>query len=49
VARTVLWTTALVAIPLVLFSRWIVLLLYSEAFLPAVGALKALLVGNYNS
>jgi O-antigen/teichoic acid export membrane protein len=45
VARTVLWTTALVAIPLVLLSRWIVLLLYSEAFLPAVGALKALLVG----
>jgi O-antigen/teichoic acid export membrane protein len=45
VARTVLWTTALVAIPLVLLSRWIVLLLYSEAFLPAVGALQALLVG----
>ena len=45
VARTVLWTTALVAIPLVLLSRWIVLLLYSEAFLPAVGVLKALLVG----
>jgi len=45
VARTVLWTTALGALALALFSRWIVLLLYSEAFLPAVGALQALLVG----
>jgi O-antigen/teichoic acid export membrane protein len=45
VARTVLWTTALGAIALVLLSHWIVLLLYSEAFLPAVGALQALLVG----
>ncbi|WP_427365246.1 polysaccharide biosynthesis C-terminal domain-containing protein [Candidatus Caldatribacterium saccharofermentans] len=45
VARTVLWVTALGALVLVLFSRWIVLLLYSEAFLPAVSALQALLVG----
>ncbi|MEJ5376111.1 MAG: flippase [bacterium] len=45
VARTLLWTTALGALALVLLSRWIVLLLYSEAFLPAVGALQALLVG----
>ncbi|MBC7220188.1 flippase [Candidatus Bipolaricaulota bacterium] len=45
VARTVLWTTALGALALALLSRWIVLLLYSEAFLPAVGALQALLVG----
>lgn len=45
VARTVLWTTALGALVLALLSRWIVLLLYSEAFLPAVGALQALLVG----
>jgi O-antigen/teichoic acid export membrane protein len=45
VTRTGLWTTALVAIALVFLSRWIVLLLYSEAFLPAVGALQALLVG----
>ncbi|WP_460177203.1 flippase [Thermodesulfovibrio hydrogeniphilus] len=45
VARTVLWTTGLVALALVLLSHWIVLLLYSEAFLPAVSALKALLVG----
>jgi O-antigen/teichoic acid export membrane protein len=45
VARAVLWTTGLGALALVLLSRWIVLLLYSEAFLPAVGALQALLVG----
>ncbi|MDH7596428.1 MAG: flippase [Methanothrix sp.] len=45
VARTVLWTTALGALLLAILSRWIVLLLYSEAFLPAVGALQALLVG----
>ena len=45
VARTVLWTTGLSALVLALLSRWIVLLLYSEAFLPAVGALQALLVG----
>jgi len=45
VARTVLWTTALGALLLALLSRWIVLLLYSEAFLPAVGALQSLLVG----
>lgn len=45
VARTVLWTTALGALVLVLLSRWIILYLYSEAFLPAVHALQALLVG----
>jgi len=45
VARTLLWTTALGALLLALFSRWIVLLLYSEAFLPAVSALRALLIG----
>jgi len=45
VARTVLWITALGALVLALVARWIVLLLYSEAFLPAVGALQALLVG----
>ena len=45
VAQTVLWTTGLGALALALLSRWIVLLLYSEAFLPAVGALQSLLVG----
>ncbi len=45
VARTVLWMTALAALVLTLLSRWIVLLLYSEAFLPAVSALQALLAG----
>lgn len=45
VARTVLWATALGALVLALLSHWIVLFLYSEAFLPAVKALQALLVG----
>ncbi len=45
VTRTVLWTTALGALVLILVSRWVVVLLYSEEFLPAVGALRALLVG----
>lgn len=45
VARTVLCTTAIGGLVLVFLSRWIVLLLYSEAFLPAVGVLRALLVG----
>ena len=45
VARTVLWTTVLEALLLALFSRWLVLVLYSEAFLPAVSALQALLIG----
>jgi O-antigen/teichoic acid export membrane protein len=45
VARTVLWGTALGAVVLMLVSRWIVVLLYSEAFLPAAKALQALLVG----
>ncbi|MFN4190864.1 MAG: flippase, partial [Pseudothermotoga sp.] len=45
VARTVLWTTAVAAVILALLSRWIVQLLYSETFLPAVSALRALLIG----
>jgi len=45
VARTVLWTTALAALMLALLSRWILLVLYSEAFLPAADALQALLAG----
>jgi len=45
VARTVLWITALSALALALLSCWIVLLLYSKAFLPVVGALQALLIG----
>jgi len=45
VARTVLWATALGALVLALLSRWIVLLLYGEDFLPAVSALQALLIG----
>ena len=45
VARSVFWVTALGALILAFLSHWIVLLLYSEAFLPAVGALQALLPG----
>ncbi|MBC7231556.1 MAG: flippase [Actinobacteria bacterium] len=45
VARTVLWTTAIGALVLALLSRWIILFLFSEAFLPAVGALRALIIG----
>jgi len=45
IARTVLWVTAFGALVLALLSRWIILLLYSATFLPAVGALQALLVG----
>lgn len=45
VARTVLWSTAVGALILALVSRWVVVLLYSEAFLPAASALQALLLG----
>lgn len=45
VARTVLWVTALGAIALAFVSHWIVLLLYSEAFLPSVRPLQILLLG----
>jgi len=45
VARTVLWITALGALALVFLGRWIVVLLYSNAFLPSVRAFQALLVG----
>lgn len=45
VARIVLWTTTLGALVFLLLSRWIVLVLYSEKFLPAVSALQALLLG----
>jgi O-antigen/teichoic acid export membrane protein len=45
IARTVLWITIICALTLALLSRWVVLLLYSNAFLPAVSALQALLIG----
>ncbi|MBC7293551.1 MAG: polysaccharide biosynthesis C-terminal domain-containing protein [Thermoleophilia bacterium] len=41
-----LLATTLGGLALVLLSRWLVLLLYSEAFLGAVSALQALLVGT---
>lgn len=45
VARIVLYVTAFGALILAILSKWIVLLLFSEAFLPAVDALQVLLVG----
>lgn len=46
VVKTVLWISVLGAMILALFSRRIVLLLYSKDFLPSVSALQALLVGT---
>jgi len=45
VARNALWLTAIGATVLVLLCRPIVLLLYSDAYLEAVGAAQALLMG----
>lgn len=45
VARTVLWTTAFGVLILAVLGRWVIITLFSEAFLPAVNALRALLVG----
>lgn len=45
VARTVLWTTVLGALVLIFVSGWVVRFLYSDAFIPAVGALQVLLPG----
>jgi len=46
VARTVLWATALGTIALVFLGRIIIQALYSDMYLPAVGALRALLIGT---
>jgi O-antigen/teichoic acid export membrane protein len=45
IARTILWITAFGALMLVFLSRWIIIVLYSRAFLPSISALQALLVG----
>jgi len=45
VARSVFWVSALGALTLFFLSHWIILLLYSTSFLPAVHVLRALLVG----
>ncbi len=45
VARTVLWVTIIGSLVLFFLSRWLILFLYSKPFLPAVGVLRALLVG----
>jgi len=44
-ARTVLWITALGAIMLAAASKWVILTLYSESFLPAVNVLRGLVIG----
>lgn len=46
IARSVLWLTAFGALVLVFLSHYIVLVLFAEEFLPAVGALQALLIGT---
>jgi len=46
VSRNVLLITALGAILIFFLSRWIVILLFSEAYLPAVQPLQILLVGT---
>ena len=45
VARTVLWLTLIGGLFLVICSRWIITILYSEDYLPVAGALQALLIG----
>lgn len=45
VARTIFWATALGALAIFFLARWIVVLLYSETFLPAVRPLQILLPG----
>ena len=45
VARTVLWVTALGALVILLLSRWLIILLYSTAYLPSVKPLQFLLPG----
>lgn len=45
VARTVILTTALLAIAMAVFSPWLIRSLYSEAFLPSVWPLQGLLPG----
>ncbi len=45
VARAVLMTAGLTALVLALLSHWIILVLYSEAFVLAVGAVRGMLVG----
>lgn len=45
VSRTVLWVTLFGAVVVFFLSRWMVELLFGEAFLPAVRPMKILLVG----
>ena len=45
VARTVLWLTTIGAFIIYFLSRWIVVLLYSETFLPSILPLQILLPG----
>lgn len=45
VARAVLWTSTALVMVLAILGSWIVKVLFSDAFLPAVNALRPLLVG----
>ena len=45
VARTVLWASIFAVVVLGVSAHWIILLLYSDAFLPATRALQSLLLG----
>lgn len=45
VARSVIWFTAAIALVTVFAGRWVILLLYSETYLPAAAALQALAIG----
>lgn len=45
VARTTLWITVLGSVALILLSKPLIVFLYTEKFLPSIGAVQALLVG----
>ena len=46
ITRNMFWITSFVAIVLFFLCRWIILILYSEAYLPSVRPLQALLIGT---
>lgn len=46
VARNMFWIVSFAAIALFFLCRWIILILYSEAYLPSVRPLQALLIGT---
>ncbi len=46
ITRNVFWIVSFIAIVLFFLCRWIILILYSEAYLPSVRPLQALLIGT---